>query len=67
MISQMSVVYDEMVRKKDALEKLEQQGKRKYEYDSDEDVNVSFDGEVSGLFLIYAREHSLLGEVSLYG
>ena len=63
----MSVVYDEMVRKKDALEKLEQQGKRKYEYDSDEDVNVSFDGEVSGLFLIYTREHSLLGEVSLYG
>ena len=36
----MNVVYNEMVQKKMALEKLEQQGKRKYEYDSDEDVDV---------------------------
>jgi hypothetical protein len=37
----MSVVYNEMLQKKQALDKLEQQGKRKYEYDSDEDVDVS--------------------------
>lgn len=36
----MNVVYNEMVQKKMALEKLAQQGKRKYEYDSDEDVDV---------------------------
>ena len=37
---QMSVVYNEMLQKKQAMEKLAQQGKRKYEYDSDEDVEV---------------------------
>jgi splicing factor 4 len=36
----MNVVYNEMVQKKQALDKLEKQGKRKYEYDSDEDVEV---------------------------
>lgn len=36
----MSVVYNEMLQKKQAMERLAQQGKRKYEYDSDEDVEV---------------------------
>jgi hypothetical protein len=36
----MSVVYNEMLKKKSQLEMLEQQGKRKYEYDSDEDTEV---------------------------
>ena len=36
----MSVVYNEMLQKKQAMEKLAQQGKRKYEYDSDEDIEV---------------------------
>ena len=36
----MSIVYNEMLQKKQQMEKLAQQGKRKYEYDSDEDVDV---------------------------
>ncbi len=37
----MSVVYNEMLKKKSQLDMLEQQGKRKYEYDSDEDTEVN--------------------------
>ena len=40
----MSVVYNEMLQKKQAMEKLAQQGKRKYEYDSDEDIEVKIIG-----------------------
>jgi hypothetical protein len=36
----MSIVYNEMLQKKQQMEKLALQGKRKYEYDSDEDVDV---------------------------
>ena len=38
---QMSMVYNEMLNKKKQAEKLAQMGKNKYEYDSDEDTEVS--------------------------
>ena len=37
----MSMVYNEMLNKKKQAEKLAQMGKNKYEYDSDEDTEVS--------------------------
>ena len=37
----MSMVYNEMLNKKKQAEKLAQMGKNKYEYDSDEDIEVS--------------------------
>ena len=36
----MSMVYNEMLSKKKHAERLAQQGKNKYEYDSDEDTEV---------------------------
>ena len=37
----MSLVYNQMLVKKQAMDKLEQQGKNKHEYDSDEDTEVT--------------------------
>ena len=37
---QMTVVYNEMLKKKQQAEQLAAQGKHKYEYDSDEDTEV---------------------------
>ena len=37
----MSMVYNEMLNKKKQAEKFAQMGKNKYEYDSDEDTEVS--------------------------
>ena len=39
----MSMVYNEMLVKKQQLEKMEQRGQNKYEYDSDEDIEVRLD------------------------
>ena len=39
---QMNQVYNELLVKKKQAEIMAQQGKRQYEYDSDEDTEVSF-------------------------
>ena len=38
----MSVVYNEMLAKKKQAERMAQRGQNKYEYDSDEDVEVRY-------------------------
>ena len=37
----MSLVYNQMLVKKQALEKMQQRGQNKHEYDSDEDTEVN--------------------------
>ncbi len=41
LLPQMSLVYQDLLAKQQKMEKMAQQGKRQYEYDSDEDVDVS--------------------------
>ena len=51
----MSLVYNQMLVKKQAMDKLEQQGRNKHEYDSDEDTEVRYQTGSHPVFFYYIQ------------